>query len=111
MGNDQNDITMFKSAIDGDGYIVLVEHEDKKITKNIIKELKEYVKEKGKQWEYINLIQIRPEDMNNFLSMIATRQNQNKRKNFLDGLRINIKREHLQSTERKTHIYNIFKER
>ena len=46
MGNDENDISMFEAAIDCNGYIVLVENEDEKITEKLKAQIKEYSERK-----------------------------------------------------------------
>ncbi|MGN1351896.1 MAG: HAD hydrolase family protein [Clostridia bacterium] len=92
MGNDENDITMFKAAIEKKGYIVLVKHEEIEITKKIVKELKAYTTSIGKDWNEVKITFIEENEMNNFLEFMASRAKMKGQGNFLENLKVTSKK-------------------
>ena len=68
LGNDLNDLSMFSEAINDDDFIVIANHEDKKITNMLIRYLQEECKTKRIKWEDTKLLVLDEDNVNSFLS-------------------------------------------
>ncbi len=91
LGNDLNDLSMFKIALQKGDHIVIAGNEHPEITKQLIAELKGYCCSEKISWTKSNVLVLEEQNVNEFLRKISlimqiVKDRQNHRKAFINKL-------------------------